>query len=385
MMGQQTETFSDVQDSINLARKLDPNYVHFTIFCPYPATKAYLIGLEQGIIKRDIWQEFAANPREDFELPFWEENFTTDELRTLLVKAYKSFYLRPGYIIKNVARIRRPGEFKRKIKAGLSVFSMSSDKRKITTIAIKKKVHDIIPLASYMVSLPGASEQQPGNTDSGVYDVDYYQGRQKKSQLIYRLRRRTDEVEGALRRYNDGRLQVIVDIGTADGLMLQRLRQRLGPLAFLGFDLSLGLLKSHPIDGVLKSQSDALEMPVQDGAADAIIATAIIEHVPDPDAMLRECARMLRPGGLLIITTPDPLMEKISSRIGLLKEAGHNETLNLSQLCNRSEAAGFQVVEAKKFMFSPVGFPAERLIERGMRAVGLGLVMANQLVVVQKV
>jgi hypothetical protein len=53
-------------------------------------------------------------------------------------------------------------------------------------------------------------------------------------------------------------------------------------------------------------------------------------------------------------------------------------------LCERAETTGFQVVEAKKFMFSPVGFPAEKLIERGMRATGLDLVMANQLVVVRK-
>lgn len=217
-----------------------------------------------------------------------------------------------------------------------------------------------------------------------MYDVDYFYGRQSKPQLIYRLKRRTDEVEDALRRYTQGRLRVIVDVGTADGLMLNFLRQRMGDLTFLGFDLSLGLLRVSPVNDILKSQSDALQMPVRTGSADAVIATAIIEHVPDPAAMMRECARMLRPGGLLVITTPDPLMEKISSAIGLLKEAGHNETLNLKQLSELAEQTGFNVVEAKKFMFSPVGFPAERLIEQGMTAVGLDVVMANQLVVVRK-
>jgi ubiquinone/menaquinone biosynthesis C-methylase UbiE len=166
--------------------------------------------------------------------------------------------------------------------------------------------------------------------------------------------------------------------------MLNLLQKRLPSVTFLGFDLSLELLRATTTNGILKAQSDALHMPIRAGSADVVIATAIIEHVPDPDMMLRECGRMLRPGGLLIITTPDPMMEKISSRIGLLKEAGHNETLNLAQLRSRSETAGFQVVETKKFMFSPVGFPAEKLIERGMRATGLDLVMANQLVVVRK-
>jgi 2-polyprenyl-3-methyl-5-hydroxy-6-metoxy-1,4-benzoquinol methylase len=218
----------------------------------------------------------------------------------------------------------------------------------------------------------------------GVYGIDYFLGRQNKPQLIYRLRRRTDEVAEALLRYSDGRVSVVVDVGTADGLMLNLLQKRMSSVTFLGFDLSLELLQANPANDLLKSQSDALCMPVRSGSADAVIATAIIEHVPDPDMMMRECARMLRPGGLLIVTTPDPMMEKISSSIGLLKEAGHNETLNLAQLCERAETAGFQVIEAKKFMFSPVGFPAEKLIERGMRATKLDLVMANQLLVVRK-
>jgi 2-polyprenyl-3-methyl-5-hydroxy-6-metoxy-1,4-benzoquinol methylase len=232
-----------------------------------------------------------------------------------------------------------------------------------------------------------AADDQPiqsAELPFGVYGIDYFIGRQSKPQLMYRLRRRTDEVAEALQHYSDGPLRTVVDVGTADGLMLNLLRQRMPAVTFLGFDLSLELLRATPANGILKSQSDALQMPIQSGSADAIIATAIIEHVPDARAMLRECARMLRSGGLLVITTPDPLMEQISSRIGLLKEAGHQETLNLAQLCERAETTGFQVVEAKKFMFSPVGFPAEKLIERGMRATGLDLVMANQLVVVRK-
>lgn len=219
----------------------------------------------------------------------------------------------------------------------------------------------------------------------GVYGIDYFIGRQGNPQLVYRLRRRTDEVATALEAYHDGRLDIVVDVGTADGLMLDLLQQRMPHVQFLGFDLSLELLQAKAANGILKIQGDALAMPIRSSSADAVIATAIIEHVPDPDAMLHECARILRPGGLLVITTPDPLMEHLSSRIGLLKEAGHNKTLDLKQLCQQSSAVGFTVVEARKFMFSPIGFPAERLIEQVMRAIHIDVVMANQLVVVRKV
>jgi anaerobic magnesium-protoporphyrin IX monomethyl ester cyclase len=146
MIGHPTETIEDIRDTMELAKQLDPNYVHFTIFCPYPATEAYFQGLKSGILKEDVWRKFSANPKEDFELPFWEENFTADELRTLLVQAYKGFYARPYYILKNVARIRSMREFKRKVRAGLSVIAMKSDKQSQSTLAIRKKAHDITPL-----------------------------------------------------------------------------------------------------------------------------------------------------------------------------------------------------------------------------------------------
>lgn len=234
----------------------------------------------------------------------------------------------------------------------------------------------------------GTSSLQKGQREGlpmGVYDADYFEGRKKKPQLIYRLRRRTDEVEQALREFTNGPLKVVVDAGTADGMMLDNLQQRMGPLTLLGIELSMALLKAHKnVEPVYKTQADALKLPVKDGVADAIIATAIIEHVPDAPAMLRECARVLRPGGLLVMTTPEPTMERISSQLGILKDPGHQETFNLRQLTDMTNANGFQVVKAQKFMFSPVGFPAEKQIEKIFGPLGLSLVMANQLVVARR-
>jgi len=151
IFGQQTETTKDFQDSIDLAKRLDPNYVHFTIFCPYPATETYFEGLKSGILKSDVWRDFAVRPRENFDLPFWEENYTADVLRHWLVKAYKEFYLRPVYIMKNVAKIRSLGELRRKVRAGISVATLGSSKDQLETLSIREKVHDIVPLASYDV------------------------------------------------------------------------------------------------------------------------------------------------------------------------------------------------------------------------------------------
>jgi radical SAM superfamily enzyme YgiQ (UPF0313 family) len=144
IIGQQTETASDIEDTVRLARALDPNYVHFTIFCPYPGTEIYKKGLEDGIIKEDVWRKFAEDPQQGYELPVWEENFSRQELREMLVKCYKRFYLRPGYILRAAARVRGAGEFKRKMRAGLSVLTMTPD-QKVYGKSVRSQVRDIVP------------------------------------------------------------------------------------------------------------------------------------------------------------------------------------------------------------------------------------------------
>lgn len=50
---------------------------------------------------------------------------------------------------------------------------------------------------------------------------------------------------------------------------------------------------------------DLLEpMPLEDNSFDLIIATSVIEHLPDPRVMLREAQRVLKPGGKLLVSFP---------------------------------------------------------------------------------
>jgi len=58
---------------------------------------------------------------------------------------------------------------------------------------------------------------------------------------------------------------------------------------------------SHVVDYVIEG---AHYMPmISDASFDVVLCTQVLEHVPDPAAVLAECARVLRPGGTLLLST----------------------------------------------------------------------------------
>ncbi|MBI4311505.1 MAG: class I SAM-dependent methyltransferase [Chloroflexi bacterium] len=226
--------------------------------------------------------------------------------------------------------------------------------------------------------------EHDGSLPEGVYDYDYYVGRHRNRQLVYRLRRRTDEVARAIRKYGDGRLATIVDVGTADGLMLENLRKRFSNVRFVGLDRSLSLLSANPAASFSKVFGDAEVLPFATACADVVIATAVVEHLPHPNSLAKESSRVLRPGGLLVMTTPEPFMERLASKVGLLKDSGHQHTFDLNQLCAMIASNGMTILDRHKFMFSPIGFPAEKVFERVFGPLGLRLIMANQFLVARR-
>lgn len=65
------------------------------------------------------------------------------------------------------------------------------------------------------------------------------------------------------------------------------------------------------IDGFVKGENitnmDILNMTYSDNSADEILAEHLFEHIPfkDEERLFTECHRILKPGGMLVIETPD--------------------------------------------------------------------------------
>ena len=92
---------------------------------------------------------------------------------------------------------------------------------------------------------------------------------------------------------------VLVDLACGGGLMAPHVAA-LG-YRHVGVDLGLPGLHLARRHGVMPVRGSVLAVPLADGCADVVVAGEILEHVEDDVAVLAECARLLRPGGTLVL------------------------------------------------------------------------------------
>lgn len=52
------------------------------------------------------------------------------------------------------------------------------------------------------------------------------------------------------------------------------------------------------------AHADALRLPFADASFDTVLCNQVLEHVPEPARLMAEVQRVLRPGGVLLLTTP---------------------------------------------------------------------------------
>lgn len=93
---------------------------------------------------------------------------------------------------------------------------------------------------------------------------------------------------------------VLVDIACGGGVMAAHVPDG---YRHVGVDRTCSALAIAADHGVEAVRGDVTALPIRDGAADVVVAGEILEHVSDVEKVVAEIARVLRPGGIVVLDT----------------------------------------------------------------------------------
>ncbi len=169
--------------------------------------------------------------------------------------------------------------------------------------------------------------------------------------------------------YSAGSGSTILDVGCGNGHLLYQLRDRFKKL--VGLEYSAHRLEQAKLNlsdddfvPVLGSAEDMNEIATE--SIDCIVSADTIEHVPDVYPAVRELFRVLRPGGTLVINTPNiaflkkrilllmgrfPSTSQPNEGLGsdILFDGGHLHYFTFRSLSLLLERAGFAVEQSIGF------------------------------------
>jgi SAM-dependent methyltransferase len=165
---------------------------------------------------------------------------------------------------------------------------------------------------------------------------------------------------------------VVVEAGSGEGYGAELLRGA-GARAVLALEYDHASVTharaAYP--DVATTRANLAAMPVADAAADVVVTMQVVEHLWDLRGFLADCARVLRPGGLLVVSTPNrPVFSPGLARGDKPTNPFHVEELDAEQLHELLAASGFTDVAVQ-------GLHHGARIEAWERSARVGVVAAQ--------
>jgi 2-polyprenyl-3-methyl-5-hydroxy-6-metoxy-1,4-benzoquinol methylase len=110
-----------------------------------------------------------------------------------------------------------------------------------------------------------------------------------------------------------GGCEVLLDLGCGNGELKGFVDHQIA--RYVGADIAR--YEDYPADAEFHEVNlDCLPTPLADRFADIVVAVETIEHLENPRALVREMVRLCRPGGRVVVTTPNQL--SLASKAALL-------------------------------------------------------------------
>lgn len=134
---------------------------------------------------------------------------------------------------------------------------------------------------------------------SGRYNV---RDESAKAELARFYAKRITVITRALVGYS---FKTVLDAGCGDGEIGSLLKKQMHVDVY-GVDISKNGVALANKKGLKAKISDmSKKIPFRSSMFDLVISSATIEHVPNPDTFLKEIYRVLKPGGIVLISTPN--------------------------------------------------------------------------------
>lgn len=154
---------------------------------------------------------------------------------------------------------------------------------------------------------------------------------------------------GIVKKFSEGK---ILEVGCGTGHVQNKLKN------VVGMDITLSMLKKNRNNAVC---ADAHSIPFKDEIFDVVYSIDVIEHVQNPGRMIRECRRVLKKNGILILITPNGGMEialDIAEKLKLKLPEGPHKFLKFNELKGLVKMNGFKIISAERFVLFPKEFGA---------------------------
>jgi glycosyltransferase involved in cell wall biosynthesis len=163
---------------------------------------------------------------------------------------------------------------------------------------------------------------------------------------------------------------VVADVGAGPGPLTATLRER--GVRVVAVDRAAGMVAEAQSRGAEAACGDALALPLRDGVCEAAVALGLSSYVSDLPALMREMGRVVRPGGVVIVSVavgsaPDWWMRRAlraPARLlgvrGILTSGITLHTRTRTEWRAAAAAAGLEVEEERGHDFTL--FPLSRLL-----------------------
>ena len=144
----------------------------------------------------------------------------------------------------------------------------------------------------------------------------------------------------------------LVDVGCGAGILLAEAAARGWQVAGVELSPELAAMARARVPGAVIVCGDAVGAPAWPwpGQADLVIALDVLEHVAEPTLLLARCRAALRPGGVLLLQTPNARSLRARwqrERWPMLDPAQHLVLYPPRELRRALQAAGFAVVSCR--------------------------------------